>query len=59
MKEAFHQTIFLADGKRKDGGGGHSSWSGGTRGLGCSSSGLARRRETERSFPGSLRFGFD
>lgn len=35
MKEAFHQTIFLADGKRKDGGGGHSSWSGGTRGLGC------------------------
>lgn len=59
MKEAFQQPIFLAVGKRKEGGGGHFSWSGGTRGLGCSSSSLIRRRETERSFPGLLRFGFD
>lgn len=34
MKEAFHNTIFLADGKRKEAGGGHSPWSGRTQRLG-------------------------
>lgn len=53
VKEACQNTIFLAVGKRKQGGGGHWSWSSRTKRIDCSSSGLWRK-ETEQSFPGLI-----